>query len=120
MKPELNLRKVKDELVKLTDVEYLKKELARLTSEIKNYDLEAHLTPQAKAKLKTLEKRFHEIRKAVIRAEKQIGSEVNKLLVILRKASAETQAKVKSMRMGTTKKKARKKTASKKTSKKVT
>ena len=116
MRPELNLKKVKEELVKLTDVEYLKKELHRLANEIKNYDLNTHLTPQAKTKLKTLEKRFQEIRKAVIRAEKQIGVEVNKLVVILRKASAETQAKVSSMRLGG-KKKSRKK-ASKKASKK--
>jgi hypothetical protein len=118
MKPELNLRKVKDELIKLTDVDYLKKELARLTTEIKNYDLEAHLTPQANMRLKKLEKRFQEIRKSVIRAEKQIGSEVNKLLVILRKASAETQAKVKAMGMGQNKSKTRKKTI-KKASKKA-
>ncbi len=114
MKTELNLKKVKEELVKLTDVDYLKKELHRLANEIKNYDLNEHLTPQAKAKMKTLEKRFQEIRKAVIRAEKQIGSEVNKLVVILRKASAETQAKMSSMRLG--KKKPARKKASKKAS----
>ena len=113
MKTELNLKKVKEELIKLTDVEYLKKELGRLANEIKNYDLNTHLTPQAKAKLKTLEKRFQEIRKAVIRAEKQIGSEVNKLVVILRKASAETQAKVSSMGIGK-KKKPQRKASSKK------
>ncbi len=115
---ELNISKVKDELIKLTDVDYLKKELARLTTEIKNYDLEAHLTPQAKMRLKTLEKRFLEIRKAVLKAEKQIGSEVNKLLVILRKASAQTQARVKAMGIGQNKKKTRRK-ASKKTAKKA-
>lgn len=118
MRPELNLKKVKEELAKLTDVEYLKKELHRLANEIKNYDLNTHLTPQAKAKLKTLEKRFQEIRKAVIRAEKQIGLEVNKLVVILRKASAETQAKVSSIRLGN-KKKSQRKASSKKASKKT-
>ncbi len=118
MRPELNLKKVKEELAKLTDVEYLKKELHRLANEIKNYDLNTHLTPQAKAKLKTLEKRFQEIRKAVIRAEKQIGLEVNKLVVILRKASAETQAKVSSIRLGK-KKKSQRKASSKKASKKT-
>lgn len=118
MKTELNLKKVKEELIKLTDVDYLKKELLRLANEIKNYDLNEHLTPQAKAKMKTLEKRFQEIRKAVLRAEKQIGSEVNKLVVILRKASAETQAKVSSMRLGG-KKKTTKKTTRKASPKKA-
>lgn len=120
MKAELNLKKVKEELVKLTDVDYLKKELHRLANEIKNYDLNTHLTPQAKAKLKTLEKRFQDVRRGVIRAEKQIGAEVNKLVVILRKASAETQAKVSAMGIGKkTAKKARKKSSKKTSSKKA-
>ncbi len=118
MRPELNLKKVKEELVKLTDVEYLKKELLRLANEIKHYDLNEHLTPQAKSRMRTLEKRFQEIRKAVIRAEKQIGSEVNKLVMILRKASAKTKAKVSSLRMGK-KKKPQRKASSKKASKKT-
>ncbi len=118
MKTEINLKKVKEELIKLTDVEYLKKELHRLASEIKNYVLNTHLTPQSKTKLKTLEKRFQEIRKGVVRAEKQIGSEVNKLVVILRKASAETQAKVSAMGLGK-KKKSRRKASKKASSKKA-
>ena len=118
MKTDLNLKKVKDELIKLTDVDYLKKELHRLANEIKAYDLNSHLTPQAKARLKTLEKRFQDIRKGVVKAEKQIGTEVSKLLVILRKASAKTQAKVSSMGLGS-KKKSRKKASSKKAGKKV-
>lgn len=122
MKKDLNFTQIKSELLKLTDVDYLKKELQRLANEIKEYKLDVALTPQAKSKLKSLEKRFHDVRKALIKAEKQISTEVNKFVTLLRKTSAQTQAKMVAIRLGkkTSGKKATKKVAKKTTRKKST
>ena len=56
MKTDLN--SIKAELKRLADVDTLKKELNRLATDIKNFDLSQSLTPQAKARVQKLEKRF--------------------------------------------------------------
>ncbi len=56
MKTDLN--SIKAELKRLADVDTLKKELNKLATDIKNFDLSQSLTPQAKARVQKLEKRF--------------------------------------------------------------
>lgn len=103
MKTDLN--SIKSELRKLTDLDYLKKELGQITSEIKNFDLRVKVSPQARGRLKQLEKRFQQIRKSMVALQKQVDGEVNKLIKALRKAGFAPK---------TTKRKAtRKKTSSK-------
>lgn len=60
MKTDLN--SIKAELKRLADVDTLKKELNRLAADIKNFDLSQSLTPQAKARVQKLEKRFKELK----------------------------------------------------------
>ncbi len=84
MKTDFN--SIRKELEKLTDVDYLKKELARVKEEIKNFDVNVHLTPQAKAKLRGLEQSFDELRKRVSKFQKQVDSEIVKFASIIRKA----------------------------------
>jgi hypothetical protein len=60
MKTDLN--SIKAELKRLADVDYLKKELNRLAKDIKNFDLSQSLTPQAKARVEKLEKRFRALK----------------------------------------------------------
>lgn len=98
---------IREELQKLTDVEYLKKELSRAANEIRNFDVDKmNLSPEAKAKLRTLEKRFKEVVKKLRIMEKQVDAEVNKFVSILKKFRSPSATK-------TSKKKASKKTARK-------
>lgn len=63
MKTDLNsLKAIKSELKRLADVDTLKKELNRLATDIKNFDLSQSLTPQAKARVEKLEKRFKQLK----------------------------------------------------------
>lgn len=116
MKADFN--SIREELQKLTDVEYLKKELSRAANEIKNFDVEKlNLSPENKAKLKTLEKRFNEIVKRVRALEKQIEPEVNKLVAMIKKHGKEAEAKIReytaARKAGSSKKKSKKKKAKK-------
>lgn len=111
-----DLDSIKRELSKLTDVEYLKKEIAKLASEIRNYENNPKLPPQAKARLKQLENRFKELRVRLTQLEKQAESEVSKIVALLRKTKAQAEKKLREA--GLVKKAAsrRKKKSSKKAS----
>ena len=85
MKTDLN--SLKDELKKLTDLDYLKKELGQIASDLKKFDFPMKLTPQAKARLRTLEKRFGEVKKRVQILQKQVDGEVNKFISALRRTA---------------------------------
>lgn len=120
---------IREELQKLTDVDYLKKELSRAAKEIRNFDVDKmNVSPQAKAKLHKLEKRFKEVVKKLRVMEKQVDAEVNKFVVILKKTRAEAETRLreftgaskKSSSKKSSSKKASKKTAAKKTAKKTT
>jgi ATP-dependent protease HslVU (ClpYQ) ATPase subunit len=108
-----DLRSIKAELLKLTDVEYLKKELNRLAAEIRKFDVHnIKLTPQAKQRLKSLEKRFAKIVKVLADAQKQMDGEVHKLMAILQKTKHEAEVKLKPFGFGGAKKKTKRKAAS--------
>lgn len=113
---------IREELQKLTDVEYLKKELSRAAKEIRNFDIEKmNVSPEAKAKLRTLEKRFKEAVKKLRVMEKQVDAEVNKFVVILKKTRDEAETRLREFTGGarTSSKKASKKKATKKTARKA-
>jgi hypothetical protein len=106
MKPDLQA--IKRELSKLTDVEYLKKEITKIANEIRKFDPEVHLSPQAKERMKMLEKSFNDLRTRLMALEKQAETEVNRIIETLRKLKDTATAK----------KKSRKKTSAKKASSK--
>ncbi len=84
-----DLASIKEKLRQLTDLDRLKAELGKMTGEIKNFDLNIHLAPQARSRLKTLEKRFHEVRKRLVLVQKQVDGEVNKFIKVLRRDAGE-------------------------------
>lgn len=116
---------IREELQKLTDVDYLKKELSRAAKEIRNFDVEKmNVSPEAKAKLRTLEKRFKEVVKKLRVMEKQVDAEVNKFVVILKKTRDEAETRLREFTGASSsgkgsKKKASKKSAAKKTTRKA-
>ena len=77
MKTDLN--SLKKELGRLTDVQYLKKELNRITKEVKNFDFNAHLTPQARERVEHLERRFNEALKTLAVLQKQVDENFERL-----------------------------------------
>lgn len=83
-----DLASIKEKLRQLTDLDRLKAERGKMTGEIKNFDLHIPLAPQARVRLKTLEKRFKDVRKKIILVQKQIDGEVNKFIKVLRRDAA--------------------------------
>ena len=79
-----DLNSLKKELKRLADVNVLKKELGRLASEIKRFDVNIHLTPQAKSRLARLEKRFREVVRAVGELQKDVDSSFAKFAKLVR------------------------------------
>ena len=110
---------IREELQKLTDVEYLKKELSRAAKEIRNFDIDTlNVSPEAKAKLRTLEKRFKEAVKKLRVMEKQVDAEVKKTRDEAESRLREFTGSSSSTGKKTSKKKATKKTARKAAKKK--
>jgi len=89
MKADLN--SLKKELGRFADVDYLKKELNRVATEIKNFDFQSHLTPQAQKRLKTLEVRFNEILKAITTIEKRVEGNFTKFMRVVRSKTSEAK-----------------------------
>ncbi|HVK61901.1 MAG TPA: hypothetical protein VM432_10140 [Bdellovibrionales bacterium] len=113
MKADLNY--LKKELKRLADMQYLKKELNRIANEIKNFDLSSALTPQARQRLDHLERRFKEVLKGLADLQKQVDSNLDRFMKLVRKSKTST---VKSAARGK-KKAAKKKTARKTTKRKA-
>ena len=111
MKTDLN--SIKRELSKLTDVEYLKKELGKIASEIRNYESNVMLSPQAKTRMKQLENRFHEIRKRLTKLEKQAETEIGKIMVAIRKTKEDAERRLRKAGLVKSKKRSKKKTSKK-------
>lgn len=77
---EINWSKIKGELNKFTDLNHLKSEVHRLSKEISKFDIQAHLSPTAKARLKKVESRYQEISKTLGKTQRQVDREVNKVI----------------------------------------
>lgn len=113
MKTDLNA--LKSELRKLTDLDYLKKELNQIKTDIKKFDLRIKVSPQARTRLRLLEKSFQDIRGKVATLQKQVDREVNKLIHTLRATGFGATT---SPRRSTRKKTSGRKSAAKKTTRK--
>lgn len=77
---QVNWTKLKAELNKYADLETLKGEVHRLSQELRKFDINAHLSPTAKGRLKTVETKYHEISKTLNRTQRQVDREVNRVL----------------------------------------
>ena len=77
---QVNWTKLKAELNKYADLENLKGEVHRLSQELRKFDINAHLSPSAKVRLKTVETKYHEISKTLNRTQRQVDREVNRVL----------------------------------------
>ena len=96
-----------EELLKVKNVEELKTELSKLASEIQteiqNFDINTHLSPEAKTRLKTLEQRYAEIIRMIQKAQKQFDREFNKSLRILKRTRQDAQKHIKNIQVRITK-----------------
>jgi ElaB/YqjD/DUF883 family membrane-anchored ribosome-binding protein len=91
-----------EELLKVKNLEDLKGELQKIKdevqSEIQRFDLNAHLSPSAKARLKRLEQRYSEVMKLVSKAQKQFDREFNKSLRVLKKTRQDAEKQMRDIR----------------------
>jgi hypothetical protein len=91
-----------EELLKVKNLDDLKSELGKLAAEvqteIQGFDLNAHLSPSAKSRLKSLEQRYNEVIRVVGKAQKQFDREFNKSLRVLKKTRQDAEKHVKDVR----------------------
>jgi uncharacterized protein HemX len=118
VKTGLDLNAIKKELYKMTDVNYLKKELHKITDEIRKFDVQSHLTPQAKSRLAALEKRFDSLVKTIQGAQKQVDHELDKVKDLVKWTRTEAERRLRDLKaraMGGEKRRATKKKSSTRT-----
>jgi predicted secreted protein len=91
-----------EDLLKVKNVDELKNELGRLASEIQSeiqtFDLNAHLSPEAKSRLKMLEQRYANIMRAIQKAQKQFDREFNKSLRVLKRTRQDAEKRLNSIK----------------------
>ena len=91
-----------EELLKVKNFAELKSELQKIAAdvqaEIQSFDLNAHLSPSAKARLKKLEQRYNDVMKLVARAQKQFDREFNKSLRVLKKTRQDAEKHLRDIR----------------------
>ncbi len=96
-----------EDLLKVKNVDDLKTELGRLAgdvqSEIQNFDLNSHLSPEAKTRLKSLESRYGQVMKAVHKAQKQFDREFNKSLRVLKATRQDAEKHLRTIKTRITK-----------------
>jgi hypothetical protein len=106
---QVNWSKIVGELNKLADMEKIRSEVNRISQEIRKFDIQAHLSPKAKERLKTVETRYQEIAKTIHRTQRNVDREFSKILrnlkdhrskaeksiAIIRKAAMEQKKRIK-------------------------
>lgn len=94
MNPNLNWQKIRSELNKLSDVEFLKSELQKVGKEIKKIDLKAKLGPKAQQNLNKIEKKYNSVMQTITKAQRQIDRDFNKVARALKNQKMTTQQKI--------------------------
>lgn len=96
-----------EELLKVKNLSDLKSELSRLASEIQseiqNFDINAHLSPSAKSRLKSLEQSYTDVVKAVTKAQKQFDREFNNTLSVMKRTRLDAEKQLNQIRTRITK-----------------
>jgi len=84
-----------EELLKAKNIDELKSELGKLAGdlqkEIRSFDLQDHLSPTAKEKVKALEKSYADVLKQLHRVQKQFDREFNKTLRLVKKTRTDAE-----------------------------
>ena len=84
-----------EELLKVSSMDELRAELTKLATEIQkeiqSFDINAHLSPEAKTRLKTLEQRYGQIMRTIHKAQKQFDREFNKSLRVLKRTRQDAE-----------------------------
>jgi predicted nuclease with TOPRIM domain len=101
-----DLSSLKKEFVRLTDVQELKKELNRLSAEIRKFDLSTAIPSSQRARV---DKRYRELKKRLSELQSRIDLSFAKVTSFVRQAAGRSTSKAKS----TSKKKTSRKVASK-------
>lgn len=110
MKTDLN--SLLDELRHLTDSNYLKKEINRVAAEVKNFDVKKNLSAKTQRKLAKLEKRFRDLIGQLHEFQRQVDSNLQKLM-------SKVRSKAKKAPVRATKKRTKATTRKKKSSAKT-
>lgn len=96
-----------EEILQVKNVDELKAELTKLAgevqTEIQNFDIKDHLSPEAKSRLKDLEKRYNEVVRAVHKAQKEFDREFNKSLRTLKSTRQEAEKQLNAIKSKITK-----------------
>ncbi|MBX7231772.1 MAG: hypothetical protein K1X29_06775 [Bdellovibrionales bacterium] len=77
---QFNWSKLKAELNKITYIERLKTEVQRFGQELRKFDINAHLSPQAKQRLKAVEAKYQEVTKSLGKTQRQLDREMARVL----------------------------------------
>ncbi len=80
MAAQVNWQKIRNEFNRLSDVDQLKSEVQRIGAEIRKFDYQSVLSPTAKQRLKTFEKRYTVLMRSISTAQRQMDREFNRIL----------------------------------------
>ncbi len=80
MNTQLNWKKIRDEIQRLAHVETLQAEVQRIGSEIRKFDFHTVLSPTAKLKVKSFEKRYAVLMRTIQQTQRQMDREFNRLV----------------------------------------
>lgn len=80
MNTQVNWQKIRKEFSRITDVESLKTEMQKIRKELSKFDLQAVLSPAAKEKVKSFEKRYSTLMRTIHQAQRQVDREFNRIL----------------------------------------
>ena len=89
------LEDIKSDLMKVKDLESLKKEFDKFKSNFSKLDLKKEITSETNRKLRQAEKNYAQIGKEISKIQKQVDQEIEKAMVFLKKAKVEAQKSVK-------------------------
>lgn len=97
-----NWRERLEELLKAKNLDELKTEFRKIggeiQGEIQNFDLNEHLSPTAKARVKQLEKRYNEVLKTVQKAQKQFDREYSTAIKTMKSAQKDAEKRLEQMK----------------------
>ena len=91
-----------EELLKVKNIDELKGELTKLASEIQSelqqFDINSHLSSDAKKRVKVFEKRYNEVINLIQKAQKDFDREFNKRVRVLKRARQDAEKQIKSFK----------------------
>ena len=87
-----------EELLKAKNIDDVKSELGKLAQdlqkEIQSFDLNAHLSPAAKDRVRTLEKSYNEVLRSLHRVQKEFDREFNKTIRLVKKTRTDAEKRL--------------------------